>query len=172
MLYGQPVYLFGLLLCAQTTYRAGSFFRIRNSVRESFNTINIFKIYAPGHASRAPRLCVFCPAHLLKHIRDFGLDPKKARDCRERERGLRPFAVERHGREADGPQDQIRKGRKGRPKALGKTFGAEFSPGSKGAVACRFVLWARALGPRVLPRVLCCAPKARPEKPRTGASAS
>lgn len=57
VLYGQPVYLFGLLLC------------------------------------------VFCPAHLLKHIRDFGM--------------------------AEKPMDP------------------RIKSGSKGAVACRFVLWDR-----------------------------
>ena len=59
MLYGQPVYLFGLLLC------------------------------------------VFCPAYLLKHIRDFGM--------------------------AEKPMDP------------------RIKSGAKGAVACRFVLWASRL---------------------------
>lgn len=59
VLYGQPVYLFGLLLC------------------------------------------VFCPAYLLKHIRDFGM--------------------------AEKPMDP------------------RIKSGAKGAVACRFVLWASRL---------------------------
>ena len=73
-------------------------------VSESFNTVWHLQTMNLGTPLEA---CVFCPAQLLKRIRDFGLDLRSTRSHLKREVPVRPFCG-RHGREADGPQDQLR----------------------------------------------------------------
>ena len=79
VLYGQPVYLFGLLPVAQMDRECGEGSRCC-VVAASFCTFHRlhrllpFRLFARSTAQPF-RLCVFCPAYLLKHIRDFGWAP-------------------------------------------------------------------------------------------------
>ena len=80
VLYGQPVYLFGLLPVAQMDRECCGEGSRCCVVAASFGTFHRlhrllpFRLFARSTAQPF-RLCVFCPTYLLKHIRDFGWAP-------------------------------------------------------------------------------------------------